>query len=271
MNKITMLGTGSATVSHIYNTCFVLSTDTTLLLVDAGGGNGILTQLDKAKISISDIHNLFVTHAHTDHVLGVIWIVRMVAQCKGYEDKLHVYGNDKVMKVVRTIIDMILAKKQLAKVEERVVFHELTDGENFNVGDIQMTCFDIHSTKEKQYGFRAVLPDHTILACLGDEPYNPANEQYAKDADWLLAESFCLYAHRDIFKPYEKSHVTVKDAAEQAEALGVKNLVLYHTEDKNIDRRKELYTAEAKAHYNGNVFVPEDLETIILYNNEADI
>ena len=139
MNKITMLGTGSATVSHIYNTCFVLSTDTTLLLVDAGGGNGILTQLDKAKISISDIHHLFVTHAHTDHVLGVIWIVRMVAQCKGYEDKLHVYGNDKVMKVVRTIIDMILAKKQLAKVEERVVFHELTDGENFNVGDIQMT------------------------------------------------------------------------------------------------------------------------------------
>ena len=95
MNKITMLGTGNATVTHIYNTCFTLQTSTTLLLVDAGGGNGILTQLRKADIQIADIHHLFVTHSHTDHVLGVIWIVRMVAQCKGYEGKLHVYGNDK--------------------------------------------------------------------------------------------------------------------------------------------------------------------------------
>ena len=264
MNKITMLGTGSATVSHIYNTCFVLSTDTTLLLVDAGGGNGILTQLDKAKISISDIHHLFVTHAHTDHVLGVIWIVRMVAQCKGYEDKLHVYGNDKVMKVVRTIIDMILAKKQLAKVEERVVFHELTDGENFNVGDIQMTCFDIHSTKEKQYGFRAVLPDHTILACLGDEPYNHANRPYIENADWMMCEAFCLYADRDIFKPYEKSHSTALDAGILAAELHVKNLILCHTEEKTLATRKDCYTKEAAIGFGGRIEVTDDMETIKL-------
>lgn len=130
--------------------------------------------------------------------------------------------------------------------------------------DAKLTCFDILSTKEKQFGFLATLPDGKRLCCLGDEPYNPTNEQYAKDADWLLAESFCLYEHRDIFKPYEKSHVTVKDAAENAESLGVKNLVIYHTEDKNITHRKELYTAEVELYYRGNVFVPEDLETIEL-------
>ena len=115
MNKITMLGTGNATVSQIYNTCFLLQTSSTLMLVDAGGGNGILSQLKKVNVQISDIHHLFVTHEHTDHVLGVIWVIRMVAQCKGYEGLLHVYGNDKVMKVIKTIIDMILAKKQLAE------------------------------------------------------------------------------------------------------------------------------------------------------------
>lgn len=47
MNKVTMLGTGSATVTQIFNTCFVLQTDTTKLLVDAGGGNGVLSQLKK--------------------------------------------------------------------------------------------------------------------------------------------------------------------------------------------------------------------------------
>lgn len=149
MNKITMLGTGNATVTQCYNTCFALQTGTTLLLVDGGGGNGVLAQLKKAGIAIADIHHLFVTHSHTDHILGVIWLIRMVAQCKGYEGRLHVYGNDKVQLVIRTIIDMILAKKQLAKVAERVVFHELHDGDKFEVGDIGMQCFDIHSTKEK--------------------------------------------------------------------------------------------------------------------------
>ena len=75
-NQITMLGTGNATVSQIYNTCFLLQTPSSMMRVDAGGGIGILSQLKKAGIQISDIHHLFVTHAHTDHVLGVIWVIR---------------------------------------------------------------------------------------------------------------------------------------------------------------------------------------------------
>lgn len=278
MNKITMLGTGNATVTQIYNTCFVLATDTTRLLVDAGGGNGILSQLKKVDFPISEVHHLFVTHAHTDHVLGVIWVIRMVAQCKGYEGQLHVYGHDKVMRVIRTIIDMILAKKQLQKVEERVVFHLLEDGDAFEVGDMKLTCFDIHSTKEKQFGFRAELPVEgvgsdasreveskpLILACLGDEPYNPLNRSYIEGADWMMCEAFCLYADRDTFKPYEKCHSTALDAGKLAAELGVKNLILYHTEEKTLDNRKENYTREAAENFKGRIFVPDDLEVIEL-------
>ena len=268
--QITMLGTGNATVSQIYNTCFVLQTSSTLLLVDAGGGNGILSQLKKANVQISDIHHLFVTHAHTDHVLGVIWVIRMVAQCKGYEGLLHVYGNDKVMKVIKTIIDMILAKKQLAKVAERVVFHQLEDGDCFEVGDMKLECFDIQSTKEKQFGFRAELPSSDesdkplVLACLGDEPYNEQNRRYIVGADWMMCEAFCLYADRDTFKPYEKCHSTALDAGKLAEELGVKNLILYHTEEKTLANRKENYTREAAENFKGRIFVPDDLEVIEL-------
>ena len=266
----TMLGTGNATVSQIYNTCFLLQTPSTLMLVDAGGGNGILAQLKKVNVQISDIHHLFVTHAHTDHVLGVIWVIRMVAQCKGYEGLLHVYGNDKVMKVIKTIIDMILAKKQLAKVAERVVFHQLEDGDCFEVGDIKLECFDIQSAKEKQFGFRAELPSSDesgkplVLACLGDEPYNEQNRRYIVGADWMMCEAFCLYADRDTFKPYEKCHSTALDAGKLAEELGVKNLILYHTEEKTLANRKENYTREAAKNFKGRIFVPDDLEVIEL-------
>lgn len=268
--QITMLGTGNATVSQIYNTCFVLQTPSTLMLVDAGGGNGILAQLKKVNVQISDIHHLFVTHAHTDHVLGVIWVIRMVAQCKGYEGLLHVYGNDKVIKVIKTIIDMILAKKQLAKVAERVVFHQLEDGDCFEVGDMKLECFDIQSTKEKQFGFRAELPSSDesdkplVLACLGDEPYNEQNRRYIVGADWMMCEAFCLYADRDTFKPYEKCHSTALDAGKLAEELGVTNLILYHTEEKTLANRKENYTREAAENFKGRIFVPDDLEVIEL-------
>ena len=276
MNQITMLGTGNATVSQIYNTCFLLQTSSTLLLVDAGGGNGILSQLKKVNVQISDIHHLFVTHAHTDHVLGVIWVIRMVAQCKGYEGLLHVYGNDKVMKVIKTIIDMILAKKQLVKVAERVVFHQLEDGDCFEVGDMKLECFDIQSTKEKQFGFRAELPSSSdddasenhakplVLACLGDEPYNEQNRRYIEGADWMMCEAFCLYADRDTFKPYEKCHSTALDAGRLAAELGVKNLILYHTEEKTLSTRKESYTKEAAENFKGKIVVPDDLEEISL-------
>lgn len=275
MNKtttqITMLGTGNATVSQIYNTCFLLKTPSTLMLVDAGGGNGILAQLKKVNVQISDIHHLFVTHAHTDHVLGVIWVIRMVAQCNGYEGLLHVYGNDKVMKVIKTIIGMILAKKQLAKVAERVVLHQLEDGDCFEVGDMKLECFDIQSTKEKQFGFRAELPSSSdesgkplVLACLGDEPYNEQNRRYIVGADWMMCEAFCLYADRDTFKPYEKCHSTALDAGKLAEELGVKNLILYHTEEKTLANRRENYTREAAENFKGRIFVPDDLEVIEL-------
>lgn len=259
-----MLGTGNATVTQCYNTCFLLDTPTTKLLVDAGGGNGVLGQLKKVGVAITDIHYLYVTHAHTDHVLGVIWVIRMVAQCKGYEGKLHVYSHDKVMKVVKTIIDMILAQKQLAKVAERVVFHELKDGDTFEVGDIHMQCFDIHSTKEKQFGFRAELPGGLVLACLGDEPYNALNRKYVEKVDWMMCEAFCLYADRDVFKPYEKCHSTALDAGKLAAELGVKNLVLYHTEEKTLSTRKATYTLEAAKNFKGRIVVPDDLEVIEL-------
>ena len=94
----------------------------------------------------------------------------------------------------------------------------------------------------------------------GDEPYRESLYDFVKDSDWLLHEAFCLYGQRDTFHPYEKNHSTVKDACELAEKLGVENLILYHTEDKNIKARKALYTEEGKAYYHGNLYVPDDME-----------
>lgn len=83
-------------------------------------------------------------------------------------------------------------------------------------------------------------------------------------ADWLLCEAFCLYADRDEFKPYEKSHSTALDAGKLAAELGVKSLLLYHTEEKTLATRRANYTREAAENFKGRIVVPDDLDVIEL-------
>ena len=103
-----------------------------------------------------------------------------------------------------------------------------------------------------------------MLTCCGDEPLVPAVERYASGSKWMLHEAFCLHSQADVFDPYEKHHSTVKDACELAERLGVKNLLLYHTEDRNLSNRRELYREEGQRYYHGVLWIPDDLDAIEL-------
>ena len=246
--QITMLGTGNAVTTKCYNTCFILKDSGSVLLVDGGGGNGILVQMEKAGASIYDIHDMFITHAHTDHILGAVWVIRVVMQ-----EMLK--GN---------IIQKTLHRKYADLVEKSVLLNELKDGDRFSVGVMKFQCFDIRSSKEKQFGFRAELSDGQTLACLGDEPFNEAARAFAENADWLMCEAFCLYDDREKFRPYEKNHSTALDAGILAKSLNVRNLILYHTEDSDLERRKRAYSTEAGKNFMGDIYVPDDIETIIL-------
>ena len=73
-----------------------------------------------------------------------------------------------------------------------------------------------------------------------------------------------MESEEELFHPHQINHSTVKDVTEKMQALGVKNLVLWHTKDNCIDRRKACYTKEAKEYFSGNVYVPNDLEQIEL-------
>ena len=263
-----MLGTGYAMAINCYNTCFALRRGEETFLVDGGGGNGIFSQLSATGITIDSIHEMFVTHAHTDHLLGVVWIVRKIAakmKSGKYEGNFTVYLPQETRQTLLLVLEAMLPKSMLNYIfSDRMEFRSVNDGEKISVFSQDFEFFDIRSTKMTQFGFSTRLNSGKRLVCLGDEPCNEQTHSYVKGADWLLAEAFCLYAQRDTFKPYEKHHSTAADAAKLAEELEVKNLVLYHTEDTAISTRKELYTKEAKEYFSGAVFVPNDLETISL-------
>lgn len=267
MERLVALGTGYALATRCYNTCFALQNDEGSLLVDAGGGNGILRQMEDAGIGFESVHDFFITHAHPDHLNGAVWVLRKVLTMisgGAYDGVLHVYCHESVREGLMMIARLMLQKKLLVCMDNRVVFHDIYDGMQAVLCGMPVTFFDIRSTKLLQFGFVLGLPSGRNLAFLGDEPYNPACTGDVAGSDWLLCEAFCLQSQAERFKPYEKHHSTVADAAKLAQALGVPHLVLWHTEDRNIARRKALYTAEARAHYQGDVHVPDDLDVIAL-------
>ncbi len=168
MEKILVLGTGDAITLNCFNTCFILENNGKYLLVDTGGGSQVINKIQKVGIDISDIHDIFISHKHIDHLLGIFYVLRMVCYKKSkqeYMGKLNIY---------------------------------------------------------------------------------------------------CAKEVKEIYNPHQHYHSTVKDVAENMRNLEIKNLILWHTRDNNLANRKELYTQEAKEYFVGNVYVPDDLEEIIL-------
>lgn len=265
--KLTILGTGNATVSECYNTCFCISEGDRHFLVDAGGGNRILKVLKDTGIGLNDIHDIFVTHEHVDHVLGIIWLIRMIGQRMNqgkYEGELRIYCHKELSEKIQAIANMTIQQKVCRHMGERIRFDVVEHGDTREVLDCPVTFFDIMSTKARQFGFTMQLSDGKKFTCVGDEPYNEADYEFVKDSDWLLHEAFCLYGEADRFQPYEKHHSTVREACQLAEKLQVPNLLLYHTEETHLAERKRLYTAEGQQYYHGNLYVPDDLEVFEL-------
>lgn len=265
--RVTMLGTGNAMCVNCYNTCFYLRSPRGGLLVDGGGGNGILRQLISAKIPFESIRHMFVTHAHTDHIMGAIWMIRKISPMifKGkHKGIFTIYCNDVVKQALLTMSSLMIPSKITNSIGSTVILQEVHDGEVLDIDDMKVTFFDIGSTNFKQFGFSAVLPDGQRLVCLGDEPYSMHSELYARGCDWLMCEAFCLYKDRFVFNPYEKNHSTALDAGMLAQELGVKHLVLYHTEDTHLENRASTFAAEAAQYFKGDILVPNDLQSFDL-------
>lgn len=109
-----VFGTGNATMTRYYNTCFAIRSGEEYFMTDAGGGNGILRILEEMQVPLNRIHHLFVTHEHTDHILGVIWMIRMIGTAikKGnYEGIFHIYCHDGLIDTIQTFCRLTLQKK----------------------------------------------------------------------------------------------------------------------------------------------------------------
>ena len=146
--ELIILGTGNAAVTKIYNTCFAFRQGKDCILVDAGGGNTILARLKEAGIALGDIKDVIVTHKHIDHLLGIIWLMRMMSQemLKGkFDHDVMIYGHEEVTGLLNDICEKLLTGKQFKKIQEKIHLVTVENGEKKLIQGHEVEFFDICS------------------------------------------------------------------------------------------------------------------------------
>ena len=267
MERLIVLGTGAASAVRRYNTCSVLEGPEGRLLIDGGGGNGILSRLEDAGVPLDALRSVFVTHEHIDHLLGVLWVIRISASrwLSGKRaEPLTVYCHARLAEKISTICSLTLSAKQQAALGKGVVLSPVEAGREYVIEGHRTVFFDIESRKAEQYGFRMEAPDGQIIVFCGDEPFRGRDDTLLRGADWLLHEAFCTESDAGLFDPHAIGHSTVDEAAAFAASAGARSLVLWHTEEKTLGRRRGLYSEAASRFFKGRVHVPEDMDVIDL-------
>lgn len=267
MEKIIVLGTGAGISINCYSTCFLLENNDKYLLVDTGSGNQILHQLKSKNVDVNKIHDIFISHKHIDHLLGIIPLIRYILQqhrIKKYNGNLCIYCDSEIKQIIDTFILNTFHEAHKFLYKEIVEYNFCENYKKFSIIGYDIEIMNLYSTECIQYGFKTILNSGKSIAFLGDVPCSEKIYNDIQNFDWVLHEVFCLEKEDAIFKAREKNHSIVVEVAENMEKINVKNLVLWHTIDNNIENRKKLYIEEAKKFFSGNVYVPNDLDEIIL-------
>lgn len=294
MDKITMLGTGHAMTFKCFNTCCVYENENGKMLVDTGGGNQLLRQMQHAGINTAEISAVFITHRHTDHIMGLPWLFRSIGG-PGSSQKLTLYLHADVMKVAKGMLELLFPDK-LDAIMESVQFVEVAHGDETEILGRKVRFLDLNSPNVPQFGFSMILGNGKRMVFHGDVPFNEVNRGEIQGTDYLMHEAFNLASdkHGPMGGPGmppmpggmppvggpggmppmpggpggkgapKMGHSTVKQAAGYAESLGVKTLILMHGSDNGLETRKQDYIAEARQEFTGEIYAPDDLDVIEL-------
>lgn len=260
--KLYVLGTGMAMVQENFNNCFVMENNNRLMLVDAGGGSRILAQLKKTSISIYEIESAFISHNHSDHLLGFAWVLRqvLVGFMMGKRTKnLTIFGSEECLRAVREITIFTMGEELCNKFfDKKILFKNIVDNQKEKIIGLPFTFFETYATDMHQMGF--FIKNDFVFA--GDVPLDERYYKKFANAKYLCLEAFCLESERSGRELPLKKHKTVEQASQVGETLKVQNLILWHTSDNLGKKRKKVYSKEAKKYYNGNLIIPEDLDVL---------
>ena len=294
--ELVFLGTSSAIpTSHRNHSAVALKAFGEIFLFDCGEGTQL--QMSKAKISPMKINNIFITHFHGDHILGLPGIIQSMA-FRGRKNPLHIFGPKGLVEMVN-----IIRNFGYFSLTFEIYMHEIDDGiileeENYRISCSKMNhtvlnfAYSIYEKRRPKFirekaialgvnpgpdfgklqqgisvkvGDAVIQPEQVLgeerkgrkVVYSGDTTPSEQMVEFAEDADLLIHESTFEGIYGD--KAYEMGHSTSVQAAKIAKKANVKRLILTHVSTRY--KKSDILETEAKEIFE-NSTVAEDFMQI---------
>ena len=269
MNKLTLLGTGCPSPSHLrYGPSSLVSYEGTNYLIDAG--SGVTQRLSEAGIKPGEIDYFFITHLHSDHIVDLYQLF-ISGWHTGRETKFKVYGPkglkshfDKIFEAYKEELDLRKEWEKRPNVEG--LAYEITEINNelkieLDNATIESVKVDHHPV-DPAFGYKFILGPKNIIFS-GDTRYCEVLEKSSKDADILVHEVFVgldydpVRMSLDTIENISDYHTTPEEIGILASNASVKKLILNHFVPPVFD--EDVLVERISKHFDGEIVVGKDL------------
>lgn len=210
--------------------CIYVGSEQRHILIDTGiSGKKVELGLNSLDLTTKDIHGIFVTHEHSDHIKGLGVVARKYG--------IPVYATPGTIHAME-------ACEALGKIPEGT-FHEIHSDEDFQMGDLTIHPFRISHDAAEPVGFRVTDGKSRIAVATDMGIYDEYTIDQLKGLDALLLEanhdvnmlqvgSYPYYLKRRILG--EKGHLSNETAGQLLCHLlhdNMKSVFLGHLSNEN--------------------------------------
>jgi ribonuclease Z len=275
--KVTLLGTGVPTPRP---TSFSAST-----LVEAGNekllfdlGRGSTMQLYKLKIPLGAITANFITHLHSDHIVGLpdMWLTGSLATpWASREGPMKLYGpkgtvamTENLTKAFADDIRIRIDDEHLDPKAVEFAAKDIEPGLVYGNNGVKVTAIEVnHGEKIKpSFGYVVEYAGHKLVLS-GDTKYDERIAKAAEGADLLIHEVAVIEPELQVRNPVYKdigAHHTSPEEAGQIFAtakpkLAVYSHIVFGTVKPGPDIPEEPLTQRTRMAYQGPLLVGRDM------------
>ena len=229
--SLRFLGCGDAFASGgRFHTCFHLEGGQAPLLIDCGATS--MTALKAARIDLSSIGLVVLSHLHGDHFGGLPWLI-LDGQFAQRSQPLMIAGPAETAARLRQAFDALYPGgfDAARPFEVRVV--EMTEGEPHELGPAVVTTFGVIHTPASHPCALRIEYGGRVIAYSGDTEWTDALLEVAEGADLFVCE---CQAYDDPVP----GHLDYQTLSQKRALLGCRRLVLSHLGESMLARLDEL-------------------------------
>ncbi len=191
---VTLLGTGDPQPSvERFGPSILVQAGNQSLLFDAG--RGCLQRLRQVNQSYDKIDALFLTHLHSDHIVGLpdLWLIGWVIS--GRDRPLKIFGPEGTTEMINNLqkafvfdIKMRVEDDKAEAEGSRLLAREIQQGIVYKENGVTVIAFEVdHGPVKPAFGYRIEYNGHSIVLS-GDTRYSENLIKFAKGVDLLVHE-----------------------------------------------------------------------------------